>query len=311
MNFFGKLFLPLAAVIGVGGFWLAVEHDRDTVFALGPAAEESDGPGSLAPGAGPLPGHPAATGRNEPPARERFARPFDRSDQRPRIAVIVTGLGLARDVTVRAIEETPPEATLAFSPYAENTAPLVERARARGHEILLAVPMEPADLKRRDAGPAALAVSLSDAAARQRLGWMLGRVSSHVGIVGDLGDRFSRDPVAMKPVFEELAARGMLYVDNRLESGEQASDHGTVAVATGNVPVAGVTIWLDRDATGAAPANTLEQSFAAAEAAARRGAPAIVLATPAQAARVAAWMKTFDRKGIAAAPISAVVRGGS
>jgi len=310
VNFFGRLFLPLAAVIGAGGLWLAVEYDRDTVFALGPAAD-GDTPGALAPGAGPLPGHPAAATRAEPPARERFARAFDRSDQRPRIAVIVTGLGLARDATVRAIEETPPEATLAFSLYADNAGPLVERARRRGHEILLAVPMEPADLKRRDAGPAALSVSLAEPAARQRLGWMFGRVASHVGIIGDLGDRFSRDPIAMKPVFEELAARGMLYVDNPLESGDATPAGGTVSVATGRVPVAGVTLWLDRDAASGASADALERSFAAAEAAARRGTPAIVLASAAQAARVAAWMKTFDRKGIAAAPITAVVRGGS
>ena len=37
----------------------------------------------------------------------------------------------------------------------------------------------------------------------------------------------------------------------------------------------------------------------------------IVLAAPAHARRLAAWMKTFESKGIAAAPISAVVRSGS
>lgn len=308
MNFFGKLFLPLAAVIGAGGLWLSIEHDRDTVFAVGPAADDANNPAAVSPGAGPLPGQPATAGPSEPAARERFARPFDRADQRPRIAVIVTGLGLARDATLRAIEETPGEVTLAFSPYAENTAPYVERARARGHEILLAVPMEPADIKRRDAGPAALAVSLTDTDARQRLGWMMNRVASHVGIIGDLGDRFSRDPVAMRPVFEELAARGMLYIDNRLESGDPNGSTGVVNVSTGPVPVGGVTVWLDRDDGTGASADALERSFGAAEAAAKRGTPAIVLASPAQAARVAVWMRTFDRKGIAAAPITAVVR---
>lgn len=311
MNFFGRLFVPLAAAVGATGLWLAVERERDTVFSLGPAAEDTaSAPGALAPGAGPLPGQPS-TGqvRAEPPARERFARRFDRADPRPRIAVVVTGLGLMRDATLRVIEETPPETTLAFSPYADNAGPLVERARERGHEILLAVPMEPADQKRRDAGPAALAVSLGDAVARQRLGWMFGRIQSHVGIIGDLGDRFSRDPIAMKPVFEELATRGMLYIDNPLESAGAVPENGAVTVATGSVPTAGVTIWLDRAA--AADADGMEHGLAAAEAAARRGSPAVVLASPAQAARIAAWMKTFERKGLAAAPISAVVRGGS
>lgn len=305
MGYFGRLFLPLFAVLTAAGIWLLVDYERDTVFAIAPREET---PGALAPGSGPLPGNPdtARTPATQPaaerPARERFARPFDRNDARPRVVVIVTGLGLARDATFRAIEDTPPEVTLAFSPYAENLAPLVDRARERGHEILLAAPMEPADAKRRDAGPAAFAVTLTEAATRQRLAWMLGRMHSQVGIIGDLGDRFARDRAAMKPLLEELAAKGLLYVENRLESPEPP------AVGNG-VPTATVSVWLDRDLSG----DAIDREIAEAEAQARRGGAVVVLARPypATLARVAAWMKTLDRKALVAAPVSAVARGGS
>ena len=306
MGFFRRLFLPLFVVLTATGIWLVAEYEQDTVFAI---AEPEEAPGALAPAAGPVPARPdmgqppsAAQPAAERPARERFARAFDKNGARPRVAVIVTGLGLTRDATFRAIEDMPPEVTLAFSPYADNLAPLVERARARGHEVLLAVPMEPADLRRRDAGPAALTVSHSEAATRQRLAWMTGRIHSHVGIIGDLGDRFARDPVAMKPLFEELAAKGLLYIENRLESPGPAA-------ASNGVPAAAVTVWLDRDLS----ADAIDSEIAAAEARARRGGSVVVVARPypVTLARVAAWMKTFDRKALVAAPVSAVVRGGS
>lgn len=303
MGYFGRLFLPLFLVLAATGIWLAVEHERDTVFALAPA---DDGLATLAPSLGPSPAHSATQPAGEPPARERFARPFDRGNARPRVAVIVTGLGLAREATLRAIEDTPPEVTLAFSPYAENLAPLVDRARAKGHEVLLAVPMEPSDPRRRDAGPMALEATLTEAAARQRLAWMFGRIHSHVGVVGDLGDRFARDPIAMKPVLDELAARGLVYVANRLEAGEPAA---AVPAAGNGVPAAAISVWLDRELSG----DAIDREIAEAEAQARRGGAVVVLAQPypVTLARIAAWMKAFDRKALVAAPITAVARGGS
>ena len=301
MDFFKRLFIPLFVVLAAGGGWLLVEHERDTIFAID-GGEET--PGALSPAAGPKPDgtRPATATLAERPARERFARAFDKTDKRPRVAVIVTGLGLARETSFRALEELPPDVTLAFSPYAEDLAPLLARARDKGHEILLAAPMEPADPKRRDAGPAALSVNHSEGATRQRFQWMLGRVNSHVGIIGDLGDRFARDPVAMKPLFEEMTAKGLLYIENRLESPEPAT--------LGNgVPMATVTIWLDRDLTGEA----IDREIAAAEAEAKRAGSVVVLARPYSVtlARLAAWMKTLERKGLAPAPVSAVVKGGS
>jgi polysaccharide deacetylase 2 family uncharacterized protein YibQ len=293
MRFFASLFIPLFVVLTATGAWLLVEYERNTIFAIdGAAVVTATGPG----------GAPAIAPPDDGLARERFARPFDKNDARPRVAVIITGLGLAREASSRAIEEMLPEVTLAFSPYAENLAPLLARARDKGHEILLAAPMEPADLKHRDAGPAALSIAHSEGATRQRLQWMLGRVHSEVGIIGDLGDRFARDAVAMRPVYEELAARGLLYVDNRLESPEPGA-------AADGIPTATVAIWLDRDLSG----DAIDREIAAAEAEAKRTGSVVVLARPypVTLARISAWMKTLDQKAFVPAPVSAVAKGGS
>lgn len=307
MGFFGRLFLPLFAVIAATGIWLLSAYERETLHAIGPHdSDVASAPGLLAPGAGPLAPPPAV--KPELPARDRFAGTFDRDDPRPRLALVITGLGLSRAATLRAIDETSPVVTLAFSPYADDLPALVERARARGHEVLIAVPMQPTDVKGRDAGPLALTVSLSDAVLRERFDAMAGRIPGAVGIVGDLGDRFTRDAAAMRPLLDAVAAKGMIYLDNRLEGAEPAAA-GSEAVAHAGLARAAVTFWLDR----APVAEAIDRELAAAAEAARRNGAAVAIAEPypLTLARIAAWMKGFDRKRLAAAPISAVARGGS
>lgn len=301
LGFAARLFLPLIAVLTLLGFWLLSEAERNTTYSLAPPAPAPELPANtvadLGPASGPQPAKPDAR-----PPREQFARPFDLADRRPRMAVIVTGLGLKRDVTLKAIDEAPPEATLAFSPYADGLGDYIARARERGHEVLLAVPMEPGDPKTRDAGPAALTVAAPEAATRRRFDWMASRATGFVGVIGDLGDRFGRDPVAMKPVLDEIAKRGLLYIDNRVEAG---------APATGpaGVHAAAVSVWLDRELA----ADAIDRQIAAAEAVARRGGSVVALAGPypVTLARLSAWYRALDRRSLAPAPVSAVVRGDS
>jgi polysaccharide deacetylase 2 family uncharacterized protein YibQ len=307
MGFFAKLFLPLFAVLAATAIWLLSSYDRGTVFAIeAHLGFDAAAPGTLAPGAGPTsrPRRETADIR----ARDRYAGAFDRNDPRPRLALIVTGLGLERDATLRAIDRTSPVVTLAFSPYAEDLGPLIERARRRGHEVLIAAPMQPADARHRDAGPAALSVALDRPGLLKRFSWMAGRVPASVGIVGDMGDGFARDGAAMQPLLAVLASRGMVYVDNRVE-GPAPAAYGAATVAYGGVATATVRFWLDRTPTTGA----IDRALDAAAAAARQHGAAVAIAQPYPLTleRIAAWMKRFDRDHLAAAPISAVARLGS
>ena len=58
-----------------------------------------------------------------------YARPFDQNDARPRIAVIVTGLGLSAAATEAAIKLLPGAVTLAFDPYAPGLEAWIVMAR--------------------------------------------------------------------------------------------------------------------------------------------------------------------------------------
>lgn len=160
---------------------------------------------------GPLP-RIAADGR-EP--WQVYARPVAGLSSRPRIALVITGAGLRKSTTTAAITTLPPEITLAFSPYGDNLPARTAEARAAGHELMLLVPMEPDDYPRNDPGPHTLLAQGEDLENLQRLRWALGRFSGYVGIVNDMGSRFTASEPAMTLVLGEAKMRGLLFMDAR------------------------------------------------------------------------------------------------
>src|SRR5262249_20855638 len=63
----------------------------------------------------------------------------------PRIAIIITGLGVSSNGTAQALSKLPAAITFGFAPYSTDLERLISRARGEGHEVLLQVPMEPFD----------------------------------------------------------------------------------------------------------------------------------------------------------------------
>jgi uncharacterized protein len=70
-----------------------------------------------------------------------YARPFLNTGK-PRIGVVLTGVGIGARGTADAISKLPGEVTLAFAPYGRDLENQVGRARRDGHEIMLQIPME-------------------------------------------------------------------------------------------------------------------------------------------------------------------------
>src|SRR5262249_60835279 len=75
-------------------------------------------------------------------ASEVFARPVKPiagKPNPPRIAIVVSGLGIGADATNEALGKLPGAVSLAFVPYDGNLAEFAARARSTGHDILLHV----------------------------------------------------------------------------------------------------------------------------------------------------------------------------
>lgn len=132
----------------------------------------------------------------------------------PRIAVVVAGLGLAVEPTESAIERLPAEITLSFSPYATELDKWLLWARGKGHEVMLDLPMEPANFPVDDPGPQALLTELPAEENLKRLYGILDRGRDYVGVTAYMGSRFLDSAEALRPILSELKTRGILFLDN-------------------------------------------------------------------------------------------------
>lgn len=267
--------------------------------AAAPAA--SPGP-AAAPQAEP---NPAATPGAAPDGRrplQAFARPFDRAEKRPRVALVVTGLGQASAVTEAALK-LPGAVTLSFSPYAAALADGIERARAAGHEVLLDLPMEPAEYPRDDPGPYTLLTTLDPKANRDRLEAMLGRGNGYVGVVAVKGARFLGAANDLRPVLEAVQRHGLLFIDN----GASPQSASVRIAGTIGLPIAAAAPPVD---SGDAARAEIDRRLADLEETARRNGAAVGLAgaVPATVERIASWAAGLDERKLALAPVSAVAR---
>ncbi|MBV8450631.1 MAG: divergent polysaccharide deacetylase family protein, partial [Hyphomicrobiales bacterium] len=105
-----------------------------------------------------------------------YARPAPSPAKgRPRIALIVGGLGLNEQTTSRAITKLPGEISLAFAPYGTNLKAQAAKAREAGHEIFLQMPMESFDYAQNNPGPQTLTVDAGAARNLEHLHWGLAR----------------------------------------------------------------------------------------------------------------------------------------
>ncbi|MEN2978384.1 divergent polysaccharide deacetylase family protein [Tistrella bauzanensis] len=228
-----------------------------------------------------------------------YARPFDRGDARPRLALVVGGLGFSEATTQAAID-LPGAVTLAFSPYAPELKRWIERARKAGHEVMLELPMEPDGYPRNDAGPAALLTTLEPDRNRERLHWTLSRATGYVGVKPLMGDRFLRSPQHLRPVLDEMQERGIMIVAQENE----ATDIGVALAREIGVPRALARFTVDAVATPQA----IDQRLNALEALARRDGKALAVAEawPVSLERIANWIATIEARGFAFAPATAL-----
>ena len=269
-----------------------------TEIALGPAPDPaliSEGPKGPLPVIGP-------DGRQ--PWRV-YARPFKAGDDRPRIAVVLGGLGLSQSATNAAIQQLPGEVTLAFAAYASNLSDWIAEARAAGHEVMLQVPMEPFNYPASDPGPHTLLTSLTPEVNIDRLEWLLGRSTGYVGITNFLGSKFTASAEHLRPILQSLGERGLMILDGRTSRNSVA---GPVSATLG-IPHAVNNRFLDSEASRVA----IDARLFELERIAKSTGSAVGVGSPFPVTieRIASWAATLDNKGIVLAPISAVATQGT
>jgi uncharacterized protein len=247
---------------------------------------------------GPLPRIGAGGAR---PAQV-YARPAPASAKgRPRIALLIGGLGLNDQTTAMAIAKLPGEVSLAFAPYGVNLKAQSARAREAGHEILLQMPMEPFDYPQNNPGPQTLTTEAGAAQNLERLHWVMARASGFVGIENFLGARFTADEPALTPILKDLAERGLIFVDD----GSSARSIASAIGATLHLSVPRADIVID-----AAPnAEMIDAALNKLETMARDKGVASASGSALQLTleHIARWAASLNERGIDLVPITATL----
>lgn len=139
------------------------------------------------------------------------ARRFDPAGPPARLGLLVINVGLNEASMRRAIEDLPPEVSLAFLPGTPDLPRWLARARAFGHESYLMLPMDEPAVAERGLRP--IEASDDEAENLRRLRATLARGEGYVGLVISPPGRAAQSETVMRPLVMEIAKRGLALIE--------------------------------------------------------------------------------------------------
>lgn len=230
-----------------------------------------------------------------------YARPWSGA-RGARVAIVIGGLGLSQTGSQQAIRVLPAEITLAFSPEGNSLGRWMQTARQDGHEILMQVPLEPYDYPRVNPGRNTLTVDAPPASTLENLHKAMGRITNYTGVMNYMGARFTADAKAMTPVIQDLAKRGLLYLDD----GSSARSQADAIAAQQGTPFAAADVLIDATQDRGSILKKLDEleRIARAKGTAIATGSAFEITVDA----VTSWANEAKARGIEIVPISALVR---
>ncbi len=230
-----------------------------------------------------------------------YAHPFDAEPLKVRVSLVIRGLGLSRNSTLAAINQLPAAISLAFNPYTRGLEQWAVMARSAGHETLLSLPMEPMEFPASDPGPLAMITDLDSQENITRLRQIMGLSQAFIGLVQNMGSRFTTSREALQPILTQLKQHGLMFVDD----GQVKDSLGTSLANTLRLPNARADLIIDQNATGRQIlANLRELELIARN---KKVAVGIGEAYPATVLQISRWAQTLPDKNIQLAPISGMV----
>ncbi len=140
------------------------------------------------------------------------ARRFDPEGPAARIGLLVLNLGADEALMRRAIEELPPEVSLAFLAGTPDLRRWLKLARERGHESYLMLPVEdPAGPAERGIRP--IEASADPAENLRRLRTAMSRGEDYIGFVVPGPVLVAQSDLIARPLMKEIAERGLSLIE--------------------------------------------------------------------------------------------------
>jgi polysaccharide deacetylase 2 family uncharacterized protein YibQ len=148
--------------------------------------------------------------------RERLNLPVA-DKEKPKVAIIVDDIGFNKDSVDRLLEMEFPInfAILPYLPYSRYAA---QKAKQRGWDVILHLPMEPKSISGYvgdDAGDGVLLESLPKKEIIKRLDDDISEVPYVKGVSNHMGSKFTENRELMEIVLRELDMKGLFFIDSK------------------------------------------------------------------------------------------------
>lgn len=235
-------------------------------------------------------------------ALQYYGRPFIKKGNVSLISVVVTGLGINKEMSIAA-SRLPADICLSVSPYASDVPVWMQSMRVQGHEFLLDLPLEPSNFPLSDPGPQALMTNIMPEENEIRLKKILASSTGYVGMVASSDEVFFQgEKDFIEPVVKEFATRGILTIFTKFQERpvlEKIADEAKLANLAADVNI-----------RYGADINEIVQQFSGAETIASKSGAALVViqASPVAIVELEKWIKTLDEKGFQLTPVSVLAR---
>ena len=156
-------------------------------------------------------------------------KPAQTKGPKPKVAIIIDDLGLNIE-QARCFLELDMPLSYSVLPFLAHSKEVAVMASQKERDVLLHLPMQPAQWPEVDAGPGVLLVSMDRPEIEARVRTALEAVPFVIGVNNHMGSRFTEDPQRIGWVMETLKSRNLFFVDSltstRSKAYEQAKKLG-------------------------------------------------------------------------------------
>lgn len=215
------------------------------------------------------------------------------------VAIVIDDVGVDYKRSARAIN-LPPEVTLAFLPYAKRVKEQAATAEAKGHELMVHLPMEPLRMTV-NPGDNYLSVTHSDEELQTRIARNLDTFGGYKGVNNHMGSAFTRHAAGIDVLMDVLKERGVYFLDSKTAPDSVAEK---IARRKG-VPTTHRDVFLDHFETS----EKVNAALAQLERTARSSGYAVAIGHPKDVTLTAleSWLPTLAEKNIEVIPMSEMV----
>ena len=135
------------------------------------------------------------------------------SDGKPVISIVIDDMGVDRKRSERAVL-LPKQVTLAYLPYSLRIREQTAKAKDKGHELIVHMPMAP-ERKTANPGPDYLDAALPPLELHERIVKNLDAFEGYDAVNNHMGSAFTQSKDGINVLMSELKLRGLAFLDSK------------------------------------------------------------------------------------------------